>query len=89
MTRLFALAAIALAPFATPALAQEACDPEARVVLDRAEPNEPVSELEDGYNERIIVSRFLNNRIDNCGPQQQQMQMVDVEEQQQQQPATN
>jgi hypothetical protein len=85
MTRLFALAAIALAPFATPALAQQECDPESRVVLDRAQPNEEVSELDIGNRDRIIVSRFLNLRVDNCGPQQgTQMQVVQTQEQQQQ-----
>ena len=85
-----ALAAIALAPFATPALAQQECDPESRVVLDQAQPNENVSDLENSTNDRIIVSRFLNLRTDNCGPQQMdQTQMVQMQQQQQQQPTTN
>ena len=84
-----ALAAIALAPFATPALAQEACDPESRVVLDRAQPNEDVSELETSNRDRIIVSRFLNLRTDNCGPQQTDQTQIVQMQQQQQQTTTN
>jgi len=86
MIKFVALAAVALAPFATPALAQQQCYPESRVVLDRAQPQEDVSQLERNTDEDIIVSRFVNLRVDNCGPQQgAQMQIVQT---QQQQPAT-
>lgn len=90
MIRLFALAAIALAPFATPALAQQApetCDRESRVILDRAQPNESADVTEKDSPQEIIVSRFLVLRTDNCGPAQAETQMQVV--QQQQQPTAN
>ncbi len=77
-----ALAAVALAPFTTPALAQQECDPEARVVLDQAQPNEEVSDVERYTSDDRIVSRFLNLRVDRCGPQQsEQMQIVQTQQQ--------
>lgn len=82
MIRLFALAAIALAPFATPALAQQApetCDRESRVILDRAQPNESVDVTEKDTPQDIIVSRFLVVPTDNCGPAQQETQMQVVQ----------
>lgn len=90
MVRFFALAAIALAPFATPALAQETCQIESRVILDRVQPSESLEPTDKGTPQDIIVSRFLNVRTDNCGPAQQQTQMQLVQTQQQaQQNATN
>jgi len=78
-----ALAVIALAPFATPALAQQECDPESRVMLDRAQPQEDVSQLERNTSDDIVVSRFVNLRVDNCGPEQgSQMQIVQTQQQQ-------
>jgi len=84
MIRFFALAAIAFAPFATPALAQQApetCDRTSRVVLDRAQPNESVDVTEKDTPQEIIVSRFLVVPTDNCGPAQQETQMQVVQTQ--------
>ncbi len=90
MIRYFALAAIALAPLAMPAFAQETCQRESRVILDRAQPNESVDVTEMDTPQDIIVSRFLVLRTDNCGPAQQETQMQLVQTQQQeQQSATN
>lgn len=89
MIRLFASAAIALAPLSAPALAQQTCEPEARVVLDRTQPNEELSELQNNNIGGAVVSRFRNVPTTTCYPQEQVTvtpmtlaQMAEEEEQQ-------
>lgn len=83
MTRLLGLAALGLAFAASPVMAQTTCEPEGRVVLDRAQPNEPADPLEANGPDRIIVSRFLVIPTEDCnfGPQASDMQLVQTQTQ--------
>ncbi|MFP4538244.1 MAG: hypothetical protein ACLFPA_08070 [Dichotomicrobium sp.] len=83
MTRLLGLAALGLAFAVSPVMAQTTCEREGRVVLDRAQPNEPADRLEANTPDDITVSRFLVIPTDDCnfGPQASDMQLVQTETQ--------